>query len=39
MHGRMSDALSGAMGNEFFIARFEFLEDLNKFKEMVSEKK
>ncbi len=39
MHGRMSDALSGAMGNEFYIARFEFLEDLNKFKDMVSEKK
>ena len=38
MHDRMSSALSGAMGNEFFIARFEFLEDLNKFKEMVSEK-
>lgn len=39
MHGRMSDALSGAMGNEFYIARFEFLEDLEKFKVMVSEKK
>ncbi|MBQ9520433.1 MAG: ATP-grasp domain-containing protein [Acholeplasmatales bacterium] len=38
MHGRMSDVLSGAMGNEFFIARFEFLEDLEKFKTMVSEK-
>ena len=38
MHGRMSDVLSGAMGNEFFIARFEFLEDLEKFKAMVSEK-
>ena len=39
MHDRMSSALSGAMGNEFFIARFEFLEDLNKFKDMVSAKK
>ncbi|MBR6071299.1 MAG: ATP-grasp domain-containing protein [Acholeplasmatales bacterium] len=39
MHGRMSDALAGAMGNEFYIARFEFIEDLLKFKEMVSEKK
>ena len=39
MHGRMMDALSGAMGNEFYIARFEFLEDLLKFKDMVSEKK
>ncbi len=39
MHDRMSSALSGAMGNEFFIARFEFLEDLYKFRDMVSEKK
>ena len=39
MHDRMSSALSGAMGNEFFIARFEFLDDLNKFKDMVSAKK
>ncbi len=39
MHGRNSDVLAGAMGNEFFIARFEFLEDLEKFKEMVSAKK
>ena len=38
MHDRMSDILSGAMGNEFFIARFEFMEDLEKFKEMVSAK-
>ena len=38
MHDRMSDILSGAMGNEFFIARFEFLEDLRKFEAMVSEK-
>ena len=38
MHDRMSDILSGAMGNEFFIARFEFLEDLKKFEAMVSEK-
>ena len=39
MHDRMSSALSGALGNEFFIARFEFLEDLYKFRDMVSEKK
>jgi len=38
MHGRMSDILSGAMGNEFYIARFEFLEDMEKFKAMVSAK-
>lgn len=38
MHGRMSDVLSGAMGNEFFIARFEFIEDLEKFRDMVHEK-
>ena len=39
MHGRMDEALASDMGNEFFIARFEFLEDLNKFKDMVSKKK
>ena len=38
MHERMSDVLSGAMGNEFYIARFEFYEDMLKFQEMVSEK-
>ena len=38
MHGRMDDILSGAMGNEFYIARFEFIEDMEKFKEMVSAK-
>ncbi|MCR5350025.1 MAG: ATP-grasp domain-containing protein [Acholeplasmatales bacterium] len=38
MHDRMSDILSGAMGNEFYIARFEFFEDMEKFKEMVSMK-
>ncbi|MGM9970510.1 MAG: acetyl-CoA carboxylase biotin carboxylase subunit family protein [Anaeroplasma sp.] len=36
MHERMSDILAGAMGNEFFIARFEHYEDMMKFKEMVS---
>jgi len=39
MHDRNPEILSGAMGNEFFIARFEFMEDLEKFKQMVSEKK
>ncbi len=38
MHERMSDVLSGAMGNEFYIARFEFYEDMLKFQEMVSKK-
>ena len=39
MHERMSDVLSSAMGNEFYIARFEYKEDMDKFKEMVSKKK
>ena len=39
MHERMSDALSSAMGNEFYIARFEYIDDMEKFKEMVSKKK
>ena len=39
MHDRMSEALSGAMGNEFYIAKFENYEDLESFKEMVSERK
>ena len=38
MHGIMSEALSGAMGNEFYIAKFETLEDLENFKKMVEEK-
>ena len=38
MHGIMDEVLASDMGNEFFIARFEFLEDLEKFKKMVSEK-
>ena len=39
MHDRNPEILSGAMGNEFYIARFEFMDDLEKFKAMVSEKK
>ena len=39
MHGRMSDVLSGAMGNEFFIARFLHKADMEAFKEMVEKKK
>ena len=38
MHDKNSQTLAGAMGDEFFIARFEFFEDLEKFKAMVSEK-
>ncbi|MCR5231749.1 MAG: ATP-grasp domain-containing protein [Acholeplasmatales bacterium] len=39
MHGIMDEVLAKDMGNEFFIARFEFKEDMEKFKKMVSEKK
>ena len=38
MHGIMPEALSGAMGNEFFIAKFEDFKDLENFKNMVEEK-
>jgi len=38
MHDRMSDALSGAMGNEFFIAKFAEFSDLEDFKNMVSKR-
>ena len=34
----MDDILSGAMGNEIYIARFEFKKKKKKFKEMVSAK-
>lgn len=39
MHERMSDALAGALGNEFFVARFNDLEQLNKFRNMALLKK
>ncbi|MBR4496594.1 MAG: hypothetical protein IKP12_05635 [Acholeplasmatales bacterium] len=39
MHKRMSDALASAMGNEFFIAKFETIEEMNAFKAMVLAKK
>ena len=39
MHERMSDVLSAAMGNEFYIAKFEEFEELETFKKMVEEKK
>lgn len=38
MHERMSDVLSTAMGNEFFIAKFSNFDDMMKFKDMVLEK-
>ncbi len=38
MHERMSDVLSAAMGNEFFIAKFSNFDDMMKFKDMVLEK-
>lgn len=39
MHERMAEVFSGAMGNEFYIAKFEELEEMNKFRNMVLEKK
>ncbi len=39
MHQRMSDALASAMGNEFFIAKFESYEEMMAFKSMVLAKK
>ena len=39
MHERMSDVLAGAMGNEFFIAKFETLEEMESFKKIVSKRK
>ena len=35
MHERMSEVLSGAMGNEFFIAKFKEFDEMMKFREMV----
>ena len=39
MHQRMSDALESAMGNEFFIAKFESFNEMMEFKEMILSKK
>lgn len=39
MHDRMADALASAMGNEFFIAKFEEFNDMITFREMVTSKK
>ena len=39
MHQRMSDALESAMGNEFFMAKFEDYDEMIEFKNMILEKK
>ncbi len=39
MHQRMSDALESAMGNEFFIAKFEDFDKMMEFKSDILEKK
>ena len=39
MHERMSDVFAGAMGNEFFIAKFEDFDEMQSFRTMVLEKK
>ena len=39
MHQRMSDALESAMGNEFFIAKFEDFDRMMEFKSNILEKK
>ncbi len=38
MHERMSEVLAGALGNEYFAAKFEHLDDVEKFKSIVLEK-
>ena len=37
-YGRYPDVLSGVMGNRFFMARFETLDEVNVFKEYVNRK-
>lgn len=39
MHDVMSPVLSGALGNEYFVARFEHFEELEQFREFVFKKK
>ena len=39
MHERMSDVFAGAMGNEFFIAKFEDFDEMQSFRTIVLEKK
>lgn len=38
MHARMSDALADALGNEYFSAKFETVDEVEKFKNIVLEK-
>lgn len=38
LHERMSEVLSGALGNEYYVAKFETFEELEKFRAMVLEK-
>ena len=38
MHGRMANALADALGNEYFMAKFSTLEEINSFKSFVLEK-
>ncbi len=38
LHERMSEVLSGALGNEYYVAKFEDFEELEKFRAMVLEK-
>lgn len=39
MHGRMANALADALGNEYYMAKFSTLEEINSFKSFVLEKK
>lgn len=39
MHGRMANALADALGNEYYMAKFSTLEEINNFKSFVLEKK
>ncbi len=38
LHERMSEALAGALGNEYFSAKFDSIEEVEKFKNIVLEK-
>ncbi len=38
MHGRMSNVLSDALGNEYYMAKFSTIEEINEFKSFVLEK-
>ncbi len=38
MHDRMSDVLSGALGNEYYVAKFDTLDEVETFRKTVFEK-